>query len=106
MKNYALILIPIACAAVLFTPACKGPLNDKLKGEWHSSDGSTLLKITNKAFTLDSDSPITEEYFINRDTIYTSFEGSLPYSKFVIRQVDEHQLRLQYPDSALVVFRR
>ncbi len=69
-------------------------------------DGATMLKITNKAFTLDSDSPIAEDYFVKQDTIYTSFQGALPYSKFVIKHVDEHQLKLEYPDSALVVFNR
>jgi hypothetical protein len=106
MKTYALILIHVACAAILFTASCSSPVNNKLKGEWHSMDGATILKITNKAFTLDSDSPIPEDYFVKRDTIYTSFEGSLPYTKFVIRHIDEHQLKLEYPDSALVVFNR
>jgi hypothetical protein len=106
MKNFVLIGIHIGCAVALFTASCGNPVVNKLKGEWHSTDGATILKITNKAFTIDSDSPLAEDYFVKQDTIYTSFEGSLPYSKFVIRQVDEHQLKLQYPDSALVVFNR
>jgi hypothetical protein len=106
MKNFALIGIHLAGAVALFTVSCSNPAASKLKGEWHSIDGATILKITNKAFTLDSDSPIAEDYFVKKDTIYTSFEGALPYSKFVIRQVDDHQLKLEYPDSALVVFNR
>ena len=106
MKTFALIVIHIAAAAVLFTTACSDQQTTKLKGEWHSIDGATILKITNKAFTLDSDSPIPEDYFIKKDTIYTSFEGNLPYTKFVVRHVDDHQLKLEYPDSALVVFSR
>ncbi|MBW4888182.1 hypothetical protein KXQ82_00580 [Mucilaginibacter sp. HMF5004] len=107
MKNYILILIHIAGAAILFTAACSSsPVSTKLKGEWHSTDGATILKITNKAFTLDSDSPIAEDYFVKQDTIFTSFEGALPYTKFVVRKVDDHELKLEYPDSALVVFNR
>ena len=106
MKTYALIMIHIACAAILVTAACNGTATTKLKGEWRSMDGATILKITNKAFTLDSDSPIPEDYFVKKDTIYTSFEGNLPYTKFVVRHVDDHQLKLEYPDSALVVFSR
>jgi hypothetical protein len=106
MKSFILIGIHIACAVALFTVSCSNPVVNKLKGEWHSADGATILKITNKAFTIDSDSPLAEDYFVKQDTIYTSFEGSLPYSKFVIRQVDDHQLKLQYPDSALVVFNK
>jgi hypothetical protein len=106
MKTYALILIHIACAAVLLTPACSNSKASKLQGEWRSNDGATILKITNKVFTLDSDSPIPEDYFVKQDTIYTSYQGNLPYSKFVVKQVDDHQLMLEYPDSALVVFNR
>ena len=107
MKNYALILIHVACAAMLLTAACSSnPKGSKLKGEWRSKDGATLLKITNKEFTLDSDSPEAEDYFMKHDTIYTSFQGNLPYTKFVVKYLDEHQLKLEYPDSALVVFTR
>jgi hypothetical protein len=106
MKRFILIGIHMVCAVALFMASCSNPFVNKLKGEWHSADGTTILKITNKAFTMDSDSPLAEDYFVKQDTIYTSFEGALPYSKFVIRQVDDHQLKLQYPDSALVVFSR
>ncbi|WP_295652741.1 hypothetical protein [uncultured Mucilaginibacter sp.] len=104
MKNFALIGIHLGAAVLLLSVACSSPVTGKLKGEWHSTDGATILKITNKQFTLDSDSPLPEDYFMKQDTIYTSFEGNLPYSKFVVKQVDEHQLQLEYPDSALVVF--
>lgn len=106
MKNYALVFIHVACAIVLVTAACDKPENSKLKGEWRSADGAIKLKITNRAFTIDSGSPMSEDYFIKEDTIYTSYEGNLPYSKFVVKYLDAHRLKLQYPDSALVVFSR
>lgn len=106
MKNYTLVFIHVACAIVLVTAACGDHENNKLRGEWLSADGGIKLKITNKVFTLNSGAPISEDYFVKEDTIYTSYEGNLPYSKFVVKYLDEHRLKLQYPDSALVVFRR
>ena len=105
MKTYALFTIHIASAVILVTAACTGPVG-KLKGEWHSKNSETLLKITNKQITLDNDSPIPEDYFVKGDTIYTSFEGNQPYTKFVVKHLDEHSLKLLYPDSALVEFTR
>jgi hypothetical protein len=104
MKTYALISVHAICAAILTTAACSGSKASKLKGEWRSKDSQTLLKITGKEFTMDTDSPIPEEYFLKGDTIYTSFQGNLPYTKFVVKQVDEHKLSLLYPDSVLVEF--
>jgi hypothetical protein len=106
MKTYVLITIHAICAAILATAACSGPVTGKIKGEWRSKDGENILKITDKEFTMDSDSPIPEDYFIKGDTIYTSFEGNLPYTKFVVKELDEHKLKLEYPDSALVEFSR
>ncbi|EHQ29984.1 hypothetical protein Mucpa_5921 [Mucilaginibacter paludis DSM 18603] len=85
--------------------SCSGKAS-KIKGEWRSKNGETILKITNKQFTMDSDSPIPEDYFIKGDTIFTSFEGNQPYTKFVVKELDEHSLKLEYPDSALVEFTR
>ncbi len=105
MKTYALVMVHIASAAILVTAACKGPVG-KLKGEWRSKNSETILKFTNKQITMDNDSPIPEDYFVKGDTIYTSFEGNQPYTKFVVKQVDDHNLKLLYPDSALVEFSR
>jgi hypothetical protein len=43
---------------------------------------------------------------VKDDTIYTSFQGNQPYSKFVVVKIDEHQLKLMYPDSSLMEFSR
>ena len=104
MKTYTLVTIHALFAVVLATSACSGSKAGKIKGEWRSKDSETILKITDKQFTMDTDSPIPEEYFMKGDTIYTSFQGNLPYTKFVVKEVDEHNLKLLYPDSVLVEF--
>jgi hypothetical protein len=91
---------------ILIMGSCSGPVKAKLKGEWKSKDGQTVLKITAKQFTMNSDSPVPEDYFVKDDTIYTSFQGNQPYSKFVVVKIDEHQLKLMYPDSSLMEFSR
>lgn len=106
MKAYILVTIHAVCAVILTTAACKRPVSAKLKGDWHTKNGEITLKITGKQFTLDSDLPIAEDYFVKDDTIYTSFEGNQPYTRFVIKELDEHKLKLQYPDSAVVEFAR
>jgi hypothetical protein len=106
MKSYTLVTIHFLFAAVLAMVACSGSKAGKIKGEWRSKDNETLLKITGKQFTMDTDSPIPEDYFMKGDTIYTSFQGNLPYTKFVVKEVDEHNLKLLYPDSVLVEFTR
>jgi len=107
MKTLALILIHIAVAVILFTASCSGSVKAKMiKGEWKSKDGATVLKITNKQFTMNNDSPVPEDYFMKDDTIFTSFQGNQPYSKFVVKALDDHQLKLQYPDSSLMEFSR
>lgn len=106
MKNYPLIFVHVACAFILFTPACKNTSNKKLVGEWHSKVDGSKLKITDKSFALESDSPDPEDYFVKGDTIYTSFEGNLPYTKYAIVSVDDHQLKLITPDSATIAFTR
>lgn len=106
MKTYPLIAIHAICALVLATAACSGSSAGKIKGEWRSKDNKTLLKITGKQFTIDNDAPVAEDYFMKKDTIFTSFQGNLPYTKFVVKSVDEHNLTLLYPDSAVVEFTR
>lgn len=106
MKNIVLILIHVACASILVTAACSNPVKSKLPGKWLSKNGDTRLKITDKQFTMDSDSPVPEDYFMKDDSIFTSFEGNQPYTKFVIKQLDDHNLKLAYPDSTVVEFVR
>jgi hypothetical protein len=112
MKTYASTFIFLACACLLLTAACHNNNNNnnnnsqpnkKLQGSWKSKDGITNLKITNKQFTLDNEA---EDYFLKGDTIFTSFEGNLPYTKFVIQKLDEKQLSLLFPDSVAVEFSR
>ncbi|WP_462266717.1 hypothetical protein [Mucilaginibacter sp.] len=86
--------------------ACSDSSQGKLKGEWRSKDGETRLKITGKEFIMDNGSPLPEDYIMKGDTILTSYEGSQPYTKFVIQQLDEHNLKLLYPDSVTVEFTR
>jgi hypothetical protein len=104
MKNAALIIVHCAIAIVLFGVACAGNTQSKLKGNWHSKQGS-VLKITDNEFMADNSSP-AEDYVLKGDTIYTSFQGNQPYTRFVIEHLDDHQLRLQYPDSTKVEFAR
>ena len=104
MKNAALIIVHFVCAVVLFGVACSGNTQSKLKGKWHSKQGS-VLKITDDEFMADNSSP-AEDYILKGDTIYTSFEGNQPYTRFVIEHLDDHQLKLQYPDSTKIEFAR
>jgi len=106
MKFVALIIIHLAFAVVLLAAACSGNAKSKLKGNWRSKDGNTELKITDNEFSADNDSPVAEEYFLKGDTIFTSFEGNQPYTKFVIQHLDQHQLKLLYPDSVAIEFTR
>lgn len=104
MKNFTLIVLHLVFALVLLVVACSDSPKSKLKGEWKAKVGSTKLKITEKQFIADNDSPLPEDYFVKGDTIFTSFQGSLPYSKFVIQKLDDHRLKLLYPDSTAVEF--
>ncbi len=109
MKNYPLIFV---CALILFSFACnsnqgsKSQVDPKLLGKWKSKDGATKLEITDKGFTTDDGQPVTEDYFVQNDTIFTSYQGSRPYTKFLIKNLDEHKLTLFYPDSDVVEFAR
>lgn len=80
--------------------------NPKLIGSWKSKNNETSLKITDKKFIMDGDEQSAEDYFTKGDTIYTSFEGNQPYTRFVIKKLDEQNLSLVYPDSVLVEFGR
>lgn len=76
--------------------------NTKLIGDWHAKDGSKL-KITDKTFT-EADSPEPEDYFVKGDTIYTSFQGNLPYTKYAVEKLDEHSMVLFTPDSVVMEY--
>ncbi|GAB2695592.1 hypothetical protein GCM10027037_19210 [Mucilaginibacter koreensis] len=105
MKNF--ILLSFFCTSLLSLSACSSNAKkSELKGEWRSKDGETRLKITGKEFIMDNGSPLPEDYIMKGDTILTSYEGSQPYTKFVIQQLDDHNLKLLYPDSITVEFTR
>ncbi|GAA4341335.1 hypothetical protein GCM10023149_53530 [Mucilaginibacter gynuensis] len=105
MKKYTLLLMLCAIVfALACSPASSG--NKQLKGDWKSKDGKTKLKITGKEFILDDGAPIKEDYIVKGDTLLTSFEGNQPYTEFIIKQIDEHNLHLLFPDSVVVEFER
>jgi hypothetical protein len=106
MKNYLLAFVHVACACVLLSAACSDTEKSNLKGKWHTKDGSTRLEITGKQFIMTEDEPVAEDYFVKGDTIFTSFEGNQPYTRFVIQQLNDHSLKLMYPDSVSVEFAR
>ena len=93
-------------AYVLCAVACSDSVPGKLKGSWRSKDGDTQLKITGKEFIMDNGSPLPEDYIMKGDTILTSYQGAQPYTRFIIRSLDDHNLKLLYPDSVTVEFTR
>ena len=106
MKRYALLSVHIGCAFLLFAGACSNSVKSQLKGNWRSRDGVTKLNITDKEFLLDDGEAIPEDYFIKGDTIFTSFEGNQPYTKFIVQKLDENHLKLMGPDSVATEFTR
>jgi hypothetical protein len=106
MNKIALVLIHVFCAAILLSAACSDSKNTRLQGAWKTGNGAMGLKITNTQFTLLNDSPEPEDYFMKGDTIFTSFQGSIPYSKFIVKQLDDHHLNLVGPDSVMMVYSR
>ena len=106
MKKYALIFVHVACASILLIVACTSPVKSKLKGNWHSKDGVTKLKITEKDFTVDDGESIAEDYVVKGDTIYTSLAGNQPNTNFVVQQVDDHNLKLMDADSVATEYSR
>jgi len=95
---------------LLLVSACSNPNHGggsgdgRLQGDWKLKDGDTKLKITKKKFAMDSDLQYAEDYFVKGDTIYSSFQGNQPYSKFVIQKLDDHNLKLLSPDSTIMEF--
>src|ERR1700712_830759 len=106
MKKYPLILANIALLSILMVTACNHSPKAKLQGEWKTKNGDAKLKINAKKFAMDSDLDYAEDYFVKGDTIFTSFEGNQPYSKFVIQKLEEHELKLLSPDSTIMEFTR
>ncbi|MDB5025677.1 MAG: hypothetical protein JWP78_3432 [Mucilaginibacter sp.] len=112
MTKYALIpvcqktFLGVVCAAVLLITACSHSHKGKLQGDWKLKSGDTKLKITDKKFAMDSDLEYAEDYFVKGDTIFTSFEGNQPYTKFIVQNLDEHDLKLLSPDSTVMEFIR
>ncbi|MVN23266.1 hypothetical protein [Mucilaginibacter arboris] len=106
MKNY-LQYIVISFFVIVFT-SCKNPAEkNKIMGNWRSEDKKTGLKITAKEFTLDEgEDPIAESYFVKGDTIFTSYEGAQPYTKFAVKDLTDKSMTLVYPDSTTVTFVR
>ncbi|MDB5127137.1 hypothetical protein [Mucilaginibacter sp.] len=106
MKRYTLIFVALSGAFMLLVACNKKESNTKIRGSWKSKDANVTLKITDKKFIMDGDEQNAEDYFTKGDTIFTSFEGNQPYTKFVIQKLDEHQMNLLYPDSIVVEFSR
>ncbi|PAW93202.1 hypothetical protein CKK33_06710 [Mucilaginibacter sp. MD40] len=104
MKKFALIFVHLAGAYILGMSACHtNTANKKVQGNWKSKDGSILLKITDKQFVMENDSPVPEDYFVKGDTIFTSFEGNQPYTKFVIKKLADREMSLIMPDDSVAI---
>jgi hypothetical protein len=96
----------IICASVLLATACSNSHKSKLQGNWKLKTGETRLKITDKKFAMDSDLEYAEDYFVKGDTIFTSFQGNQPYTKFIVQTLGDHDLKLLSPDSTVMEFTR
>jgi hypothetical protein len=104
MKKYALLYIVVSGMVILLSGCEKKESNPNLIGSWKSKNNETSLKITDKKFIIDGDEQSAEDYFTKGDTIFTSFEGNQPYTRFVIQKLDKQNLTLLYPDSVRVDF--
>jgi hypothetical protein len=96
----------LALAVLLLAASCSNAHKSKLQGDWKLKSGETRLKITARKFAMDSDLQYAEDYFVKGDTIFTSFEGNQPYSKFIVEKLDENNLKLLSPDSTVMEFTR
>ncbi|MGI4749638.1 MAG: hypothetical protein ACRYFB_03295 [Janthinobacterium lividum] len=106
MKKTYLVLT-VAAVGIVIIAACKSSTaNKKLMGKWHSEDQKTKLEVTAKNFILDEGEPIAESYFTKGDTLFTSYEGSQPYTKFIVKDLMDKSMTLVYPDSTSVSFLR
>ncbi|HEY4195324.1 MAG TPA: hypothetical protein VGM63_07300 [Mucilaginibacter sp.] len=102
MTKYLLIV----SISVLSVIGCSNSHKGKLQGNWKLKTGDTRLKITDKKFAMDSDLEYAEDYFVKGDTIFTSFQGNQPYTKFVVQILDDHDLKILSPDSTVMEFTR
>lgn len=105
-KNYLSIIFLLAIGTLALS--CKSSSeNKKIEGKWHSEDQKTTLTITSKDFTIDEgEGPLAESYFLKGDTIFTSYEGTAPYTAFAIKKLSDKNMVLVYPDSTSVQFLR
>ncbi|MGZ3763871.1 MAG: hypothetical protein ACXVB0_17150 [Mucilaginibacter sp.] len=106
MAKYPFLMVAVTCVSILLSGACSNAHKSNLQGNWKLKTGETKLKISGKKFAMDSDLDYAEDYFVKGDTIFTSFEGNQPYTKFVIKRLDEHELKLLSPDSTIMEFTR
>ncbi|MGI4806101.1 MAG: hypothetical protein ACRYFL_15150 [Janthinobacterium lividum] len=106
MKKRYLILATVVIGAGIMAACNSSAVNKKLLGKWSSQDKKTNLQITAKEFILDEGEPLAESYFTKGDSIYTSYEGSEPYTKFVVKNLTDKSMTLVYPDSTAISFFR
>lgn len=107
MKKLVPIFAAFAGMLLIYSCSQSAPVaNKKLEGNWKSKDGTTKLSITDKDFIMDDGQASKEDYFVKSDTIYTSYQGSRPYTKFCIKELTDSKLTLCYPDSDIVEFSR
>jgi hypothetical protein len=106
MNNLRSICLLVLVVPALLVQSCLKPQKNKLKGYWHSTDGTTKLNITERVFSLEDGEEIPEDYYVKGDTIYTSFQGNEPLTRFVVQKLNDHYLRLLGPDSVAVEFNR
>jgi len=104
-KSYLLFVV-IFSVAIVFYGCNPSAEKNKLVGKWYSRDKKTSLKITSKEFILDEGEPIAESYFMKSDTLFTSYEGTGPYTKFLVKNLSDKSMTLVYPDSTSVRFFR
>src|ERR1700744_695262 len=106
LPSFKKMCIFLVCISIFLAIACSNSHKGKLQGNWKLKTGETRLKITDKKFAMDSDLEYAEDYFVKGDTIYTSFQGNQPYSKFVVQKLDDNNLKLLSPDSTVMEFTR
>jgi hypothetical protein len=104
MKNSGNVFLFLAVSSIFM--GCASPVKNKLKGNWRSTDGVTMLKISDKEFSLEDGETIPKKYSIKKDTLYTSFQEDEPVDSFIVEKVDDHHLELMGADSVTVDYSR
>lgn len=105
MKKLLLISVHLLTAGILLSVACSDHPVNQLKGHWISADGKINLEVTDNTFAV-GENQVAEDYFVKDDTIYTSFEGNQPYTKYTISTLNSNHLTLINPDSEAIDFNR